>query len=207
MATLTFNGESFIVDHATKGTDYIHGYDADGVVIVSFDGITDFSVFSYDGTYMNPSDCLAEQCNNMVYCGGMMKTKGGAVVPASAIGAAPAIESDTYPGCYYRMVGNEREWINPPMVYGTEYRTAERFCGIPVYVCVVDVGYLDKPNPTATIPHGLAVGRTLGIELFNGNQHLTTDGGVNHLTFDTTNIYLQCDWPMGGAVFLLKYTK
>ena len=87
MATLTFNGESFIVDHATKGTDYIHGYDADGVVIVSFDGITDFSGYSYDGTYMNPSDCLAEQCNNMVYCGGMMKTKGGVAVPASAIGA------------------------------------------------------------------------------------------------------------------------
>ena len=86
MATLTFNGESFTVDHAAKGADYIHGYDADGVVIVSFDGITDFSGFSYSGTYMNPSDCLAEKCNGAAYCGGVLKTRGGASIPASAIG-------------------------------------------------------------------------------------------------------------------------
>lgn len=90
MPTITFNGESFTVDHAAKGADYIHGYDADGVVIVSFDGITDFSGYSYDGAYMNPSDCLAEQCNEMSYCGGVVKTKDGVAVPPSAIGAAPA---------------------------------------------------------------------------------------------------------------------
>lgn len=90
MATLTFNGESFAVDHAAKGADYIHGYDADGVLIVSFDGITDFSGFSYDGSYMNPSDCLTELCNGMVYCGGKVKTRGGADISPEAIGAAPA---------------------------------------------------------------------------------------------------------------------
>lgn len=86
MPTITFNGESFAVDHAAKGADYIHGYDANGVVIVSFDGIKDFSGYSYDGTYMNPSDCLAEQCNVAAYCGGVLKTSGGASIPASAIG-------------------------------------------------------------------------------------------------------------------------
>ena len=90
MPTITFNGESFTVDHAVKGADYIHGFDADGILIVAFDGVANFSAFSYNGTYMNPSDCLAEQCNNMVYCGGVVKTRGGTTVPPSAIGAAPS---------------------------------------------------------------------------------------------------------------------
>lgn len=90
MATLTFNGESFTVDHAAKGADYIHGYDANGVLIVSFDGVTDFSLFTYDGTYMNPSDCMGESCNAVRYVGGKLVNANGAAVPVSAIGAAPA---------------------------------------------------------------------------------------------------------------------
>ena len=52
------------------------------------------------------------------------------------LGVAPAIESETYPGCYYRTVNNNDEWINPPMVYNTEYRTTERIHGYPVYTKV-----------------------------------------------------------------------
>lgn len=77
MATLTFNGESFTVDHAVKGADYIHGYDANGVIVVAFDGVTDFSCFTYDGTYMEPVDCLTEHCNTVIYCGGALKTLDG----------------------------------------------------------------------------------------------------------------------------------
>lgn len=40
-------------------------------------------------------------------------------------------------GCFYRVAGNELEWINPPMVVGTEYRTTNRFAGKPVYTAVV----------------------------------------------------------------------
>ena len=36
------------------------------------------------------------------------------------------------------------EYVNPPMVIGVEYRTTERYLGKPVYVMVVDCGYL--PN-------------------------------------------------------------
>lgn len=32
------------------------------------------------------------------------------------------------------------EWVNPPMILGTEYRTTERYLGKPVYVKVVDCG-------------------------------------------------------------------
>jgi len=49
------------------------------------------------------------------------------------LGVAPAIESTDYPGCYYRTVGDELEWLNPPMQQGVEYRTTERIHGYPVY--------------------------------------------------------------------------
>lgn len=44
------------------------------------------------------------------------------------------MESDEYPGCYYRIVNGEKEWQNPPMVSGQEYRTSERFLNNAVYV-------------------------------------------------------------------------
>lgn len=43
-------------------------------------------------------------------------------------------ESSEYPGCYYRVVNNQIEWINPPTIPGVEYRTEERYQGKPVYL-------------------------------------------------------------------------
>ena len=43
-----------------------------------------------------------------------------------------ATESTDYPGCYYRMSNNVKEWLNPPMVVGTEYCTTERYKNKPV---------------------------------------------------------------------------
>ena len=50
------------------------------------------------------------------------------------------VEDAAHPGCYYRMVGEEKEWINPPMVEGAEYRTTERYKGKPVYTKLVKLG-------------------------------------------------------------------
>lgn len=70
------------------------------------------------------------------------------------LGVAPAIESPDHPGCYYRMVSGETEWINPPMVMGTEYRSTERWNGKVVYMKIIDIGAL--PNATSTsYSHGL----------------------------------------------------
>ena len=80
MATITFNGESFEVDHAVKGEDYVHGYDAEGICIISIDGVSDFSDITYDGVYMDPRECMAEPCNSVKYCGGFLKTADGAPV-------------------------------------------------------------------------------------------------------------------------------
>lgn len=77
MATLTYNGTSYTVDHAVKGTDFIHGYDANAVMIVSFEGITNFSDFDYDGTYIEPEHCLAEGCNDVKCVGGTWQTRDG----------------------------------------------------------------------------------------------------------------------------------
>lgn len=89
MATLSFNGESYTVDHAVKGADYVHGYDADGVAIVCFDGVSDFSGITYDGTYMSPGDCLEEPCNDVKYCGGSLKTRGGTTLTPTDFNAVP----------------------------------------------------------------------------------------------------------------------
>jgi hypothetical protein len=42
-------------------------------------------------------------------------------------------ESADHPGCYCKEVGDETEWLNPPMVENVEYRTTERYNGLPVY--------------------------------------------------------------------------
>jgi hypothetical protein len=56
------------------------------------------------------------------------------------IGAAPAVADSTYKNCYYRTVDGAKEWLNPPMVEGTEYRTTERFRNMPVYCQLIDCG-------------------------------------------------------------------
>lgn len=49
MATVTYLGESYECSVALKGANYIHLLDANGGMIASFDGITDFSGFAISG--------------------------------------------------------------------------------------------------------------------------------------------------------------
>lgn len=77
MATLTFNGVSYTVDHAVKGVNYIHGYDANSKMVVAFDNVVDFSGFTYSGAYLNPSHCLAESCNDVKYANNTLTTRDG----------------------------------------------------------------------------------------------------------------------------------
>ena len=58
------------------------------------------------------------------------------------------IESAEYPGCYYRMAGSEKEWINPPMVLGEEYRTTKRYNNKAVYEIALESGALIIPGTT-----------------------------------------------------------
>ena len=68
-------------------------------------------------------------------------------------------ESEEYPGCYYRNVDGETDWLNPPMEPGVEYRTTERQSGNPVYVQVFTVDSL--PNTGRhTITHDKGISDT-----------------------------------------------
>lgn len=44
-----FLNENYECAKAVKGADYIHLFDANGNCIASFDGISDFSLFTIDG--------------------------------------------------------------------------------------------------------------------------------------------------------------
>lgn len=57
---------------------------------------------------------------------------------------AIAVESTDFSGCYYRMVNEEVEWINPPNLFDTEYRTTERWNGESVYQKVTYVAALSN---------------------------------------------------------------
>ena len=97
MATITFLGESFEVDHAVKGEDYVHGYDAAGHCIISIDGVKDFSLITYDGVYMNPRECLSEPCNSVKYCGGSLKTADGEMVSTCKVLWENADKTSSFP--------------------------------------------------------------------------------------------------------------
>ena len=87
-----------------------------------------------------------------------------------------AKESTSYAGCFYRTVNGVTEWLNPPMMVGTEYRTVERNRGKPVYVQEFAVGTmpsttyktyntpvsnLDRILSASLVEQGAASGNTL----------------------------------------------
>lgn len=83
MYLLEYNRLEYTVDHAVKGPDYIHGYDAAGNLIVSFEGVTDFEDFVYDGEFMDPEHCLEESCNVIRNAAGQLVRQDGTVAPIS----------------------------------------------------------------------------------------------------------------------------
>ena len=89
----------------------------------------------------------------------------GAVVPVATdyspafIGAQVDmgyVEDTTYAGCWYQLLtGDVKEWLNPPLVEGTEYRTTERYNGKPVYVKAVSATVPSAQNTNATTQFGI----------------------------------------------------
>lgn len=88
MAILTVNEVSYTVDHAVKGIDFIHAYDVNGTEILSFEGITDFSAYTYTGTYLTPTECFDEPCNNVKFHGGCLKSADNRNLSPEQYGAA-----------------------------------------------------------------------------------------------------------------------
>lgn len=128
------------------------------------------------------------------------------------VGAAPAIEDLTQPGCYYRMVGGEKEWINPPMVRGVEYRTTERLDNLVVYTKIMDFG--EMPNNSAKTVNDVVDGSIFSVDgiVFNAdgvpfvtfatNQSISCDFSVRHVSVGTTYDFSNCT-----AYLIVKYLK
>lgn len=127
------------------------------------------------------------------------------------IGAAPAIESAEYRGCYYRTVNGVPEWINPPMIVGNEYRTTERHNGAVVYAIILPI--IAFPNATeSSYDHKIenvnyiiewhAINTTTGTSVENSQQ-------VEWIRVTRTNIGVKTNADASGwnVRFVLKYTK
>lgn len=57
MANVTFNGTTFACATAIKGSNYIHLLDADGCIIVAFEGVKSFTPFSIsNGSWVTPTE-------------------------------------------------------------------------------------------------------------------------------------------------------
>jgi hypothetical protein len=95
LAKLKFNGETYTVDYAVKGADFIHGYDSDGTKIISYDGISDFSDFGYDQSYLEPEECFQEIGNIVRHHEGALKRSDGNTLSAADFGAAEATHTHT----------------------------------------------------------------------------------------------------------------
>ena len=121
------------------------------------------------------------------------------------------IESDKYPGCYYRIVKDVTEWINPPMIVGEEYRTTERHNGNPVYCQAVEFGVF--PNTAEkNFNHGIkdvnfmlewhAINISTGTNVENSQQVEWT-----RVTRTTIDVKTKADASSWNVRFSLKYTK
>lgn len=118
MPTLTYLGESHEVDHAAKGEDYIHGYDETGVMLISFEGITDFSKFTYTGEYMVPEHCASEVCNDVKFVAGRLQTRKGN--PISTIVETTLTASGWSNGSYELEVEGVTDTSNQEILPGLE---------------------------------------------------------------------------------------
>ena len=133
-------------------------------------------------------------------------------------------EVDLCGGKIISTVGEEKEWVNPPMQLGVEYRTTERWKGKPVYVKAVDIGALSGAvNANITLVHGCAtelvygelrVGNTVdtaGGKVYAGNpadvryEWQVNHGGYKHINLNITIMSNSQSYSTGYAV--VKYIK
>lgn len=72
-------------------------------------------------------------------------------------------------------VWNPWEWVNPPMLLGTEYRTTERYLGKLVYVKTINMGNL----PGNAVKQASFQSNNVVDKIVSVTGQCTTDSGVN----------------------------
>ncbi len=131
-----------------------------------------------------------------------------------------SIQSSEYPGCFYRIVDGETEWVNPPMEDGVEYRTTERIDGKPVYKQYGSLGAL--PNATtkafAVSVSGAKLDKAkLTVEAYNSSNRrytfpfINTDGAIRAIVYATGartyTIKSFSDLSDYSASYFIEFTK
>jgi hypothetical protein len=223
--TLTGNGTSFTSDVLPCDVSYTHYIEA--TVTDKLSSTTKAAVIPIAYTlvdYHNSGKGISFgkvgtregfDCAMPAYFGHLpLKEVGSPVSDTDAVNLAYLIANydsvkvdTTYPSCYYRMVDGEKEWVNPPMLSDTEYRTAERWMGKPVYVKIVPFGTL--PNATAAYvnwsPDSGTVGDVIGaIAVTSGGNMLNIIDSANP---ENVWIVTDGDYSAQTASVALKYTK
>ena len=138
------------------------------------------------------------------------------------------VEDTTYSGCFYRLLtGNVLEWLNPPLIVGTEYRTTERYKGKPVYVKVVNCGtapansYTITAHSVSSIADNVSCIGILTITYTGGDWNSTSlpymfgsGSNIEYLNVyaNHTNIYISSTFSSlsdleTNVTAIMKYTK
>lgn len=141
--------------------------------------------------------------------------RSGVVVPqagdytAAMVGSAPAQNDSDYSGCYYRMNGAAKEWINPPMQLGVEYRTAGRYNSKPVYAKAISFG--QAPNATyKDVSHGIEnFSQLVSYTGMMGGANLIEAPALDNIQINASNIRITTNTDASGSyVYLvLRYIK
>ena len=98
------------------------------------------------------------------------------------------------------------EWVDPPMSTGVEYRTTERWQGVPVYARAVNVGYVSAGSQS--FAHNCAMSQPISADVYNNDCELLTGySGITNLTVSTTHVHFNGTNAFGNITFHLKYTK
>ena len=131
-----------------------------------------------------------------------------------------AIESTEYPSCYYRMVDGEKEWLNPPMEDGIEYRTTERFSGKPVYTMSVNGGKMPYNNykdisfsaQCKTLVETSVFIYDADLEIWNPLPYVNYSSGVpeiwvGYVGLGAVRIQAKSPQAYSEFYFIVKYTK
>lgn len=71
----------------------------------------------------------------------------------------------------------EQEWRDPPMIPGVEYRTTKRMWGLPVYQCIVSLGWVGAGTHTFPVEHITRTARAVNIRVYNNEHEDVTDNG------------------------------
>ena len=141
--------------------------------------------------------------------------RSGVVVPqsgdytAAMVGSAPAQNDSDYSGCYYRMNGAAKEWINPPTLLGVEYRTVERYNGKPVYAKAINFG--QAPNATyKEVSHGIEdFSQLVSYTGMMGGANLIEAPALDNILINASIIRITTNTDASGSyVYLvLRYIK